>query len=224
MRNLILLIIAIILLSCEDDHSNLVINSFPTVLVYDSWTIKGSEVYDMNGKLSDYDSRFDVFEFMPFWAYDFLAVRNNFFGISYLDYDIWLTARVDTFRIYLYENFFETRPFEIPESLRVIDTGSDGNEKTLDDPQEIRSAITWTYYPNDGGFKVPLTAVRVFTRIEGGYDLYRMVGQSCATSFDREVLLDNLGPDEVLSLIEYEVNFAVEDVPEYQGIQDIFDY
>lgn len=209
MRALFFIIIACTLYSCEKENNTSVIDSFPSVLTFDSWIIKNREAYSKDGKLTLYDERFDEFELKDFWIFDSLIVLNKLISVTYQDLNVPFAKRIDAFYNELHDSYFKTVPARIPESIEVIDTRSTGNERVINVAEDIELASTWTFRRNENTFLVSLTSVRVFSKTEGGYDLYRMIEQSCANSVDKESLYRNLEPGETLSLIDYELTFKI---------------
>jgi len=207
MRTLIFIIAILVLYSCERDNKRNVINTFPTVLIFDSWNTFKTEVYNKDGKLTNYDERFDEFEFMSFWVYDSIILINNSISVTYKSLSLPLTFQIDSFYTDLHDSYFKIAPVDIPKSIKVIDTSSENNEKTIYDPINIRSTLTWTFNQIEDEFVVPLIAIRVFSKTEGGYDLYTMIEQGCANSVDKDYLFQNLESNETLSLIFYELTF-----------------
>lgn len=209
MKTLLWFLAVCILYSCERDNNNHVINNFPSVLIFDSCNIINTEVFNIEGKLTVYDERFDEFEFMPFWVHDSIVIVNKSLSIAYQRLNLPFSIRVDSFYLDMSDNYFKTIPVYPPRSIRVIDTRSLNNERTVNDVSEIKSALIWTYEKNEVKFRVALTAIRVFSKTEGGYDIYKMIAQSCAISVDRENLYKNLESNETLSLVNYELIFTM---------------
>lgn len=209
MRTLTLFLVVIILYSCERDSNNYVVNDFPSVLIFESCNTLNAEVFNRGGKLNVYDERFDEFKFMLFWVYDSIVLVNKSLSVEYTNLNLPFSKRVDSFHLDMSDNYFKTIPVYPPRSIKVIDTRSLNNERTVNDASEIKSALTWTYEKKEDKFRVALTSIRVFSKTEGGYDIYTMLEQGCANSVDTENLFKNLETNEILSLVNYELIFRI---------------